>query len=155
MGPVVRVFSQPAQSFCIDHNLIQQDGFRYLPFTSCSPNIFILIIVKLLCKPFLLIFHVLIACLVNKLLWAGQPTDRSSILGRGKRYFSPLKLPDCLWSLLWSKTACAWSWPLSSIRLRCIHIDKIWIFRGLNSTGKISNLYNIWCIYKYNDLITK
>jgi hypothetical protein len=57
---------------------------------------------QLSCKRLLLLFHYLIVCTVNKLRWAGQPTDRGSILGRGKRYFSPLKLPDQLWSLLGS-----------------------------------------------------
>jgi hypothetical protein len=54
-------------------------------------------------------------------LWAGQPRNKGSILGKGKRFFSSLKRSDRLWGppfLLFNwyrvKAAGTWNWPFTS-----------------------------------------
>jgi hypothetical protein len=54
-------------------------------------------------------------------LWAGQPRNKGSIPGRGKRFFSSLQRSDRVWGppcflFNWYqvKAAGTWSWPLTS-----------------------------------------
>jgi len=131
---------------------IQQDRFRYLPSSSCSPNIFFLIFVKFLCKPLLLLFHDLIVRMVNTFRWAVQPTGRSLILGRGERYCSPLKLLDRLWSLLGRKRPGHEADHIA----RSVSIAFTWKryeFFEAYSAGIFSRFYAIWFIR--NNLIAK